>query len=109
MSKAEDLLELQIKAAKLPQAHREFRFHPVRKWRFDFAWPAYMIAVEIEGAVWSGGRHTRGKGFTEDCHKYNQATHLGWRIYRFTTEMVNSGEALQTIEADFENNVQAHK
>lgn len=45
-----------------------------------------MVAVELEGGVWSGGRHTRGRGFIEDCDKYNAATGLGWAIFRFTSE-----------------------
>jgi hypothetical protein len=48
--------------------------------------------------VWSGGRHTRGKGFIEDCNKYNEAVMLGWRVIRVTTEMVKSGEAMAYIE-----------
>ena len=64
---------------------REYKFHPERKWRFDFAWPEKMIAIECEGGIWSGGRHTRGIGFINDCEKYNEATILGWRILRVTT------------------------
>jgi very-short-patch-repair endonuclease len=98
MSAAEDMLEFHIRAAKLPEPVREFKFHPARRWRFDFCWPARMLAVEIEGGVWSGGRHTRGKGFTDDCTKYNQAVLLGWRVLRFPVADVESGEALRMIE-----------
>lgn len=62
---------------------REHKFHPIRKWRFDFAIPEFFIAVECEGAVWSGGRHTRGSGYSKDCEKYNNATLLGWRVLRY--------------------------
>ena len=55
-----------------------------RRWRFDFAWPDRMLAVEIDGGAFSGGRHTRGAGFSEDCRKLNAATLLGWRVLRFT-------------------------
>lgn len=99
MSAAEDLLQFHLKAAKLPEPVREFKFHPTRRWRFDFAYPAHMLGIEVEGGVFSGGRHTRGKGFTEDCAKYNQAAYLGWRVYRFTPDMVKSGEAVSMIEA----------
>lgn len=54
-----------------------------RRWRFDFAWPDRMLAVEIDGGAFSGGRHTRGAGFSEDCRKLNAATLLGWRVLRF--------------------------
>lgn len=102
MSTAEETLALHIRAAKLPEPIREFKFHPTRKWRFDFAFPAHMLAVEVEGGVWNGGRHTRGRGFTEDCAKLNQATLLGWRVLRFTPDAVSSGEALEIIEIALE-------
>ena len=70
------------KAARLPEPVMEHKFHPKRRWRFDFAWPDHMVALEVEGGIWSGGRHTRGVGFIKDMEKYNQATLLGWRVLR---------------------------
>jgi len=67
----------------------EHRFHPTRRWRFDFAWPSKKIAVEIEGGTWTGGRHTRGAGFQKDCEKYNAAAVLGWTVLRFTAGDLN--------------------
>lgn len=99
MSEAEELLALQIRAVKLWEPIREYKFDSIRKWRFDFAWPNLRLAVEIEGGIWTGGRHTRGQGFLDDCEKYNQAALVGWMVLRFPTEQINSGEALQFIEA----------
>lgn len=76
---------------------REYVFAPPRKWRFDFAFPDCNIAVEIEGAIWHAGRHTRGTGFESDCHKYAEAAVLGWRVMRFSTEMVARGEAIAYV------------
>lgn len=76
----------------------EFKFHPVRKWRADFAFPAHMILVEIEGGVWIQGRHQTGKGFSADCEKYSHAALLGYRVFRFTPDMVKSGEAVQMVK-----------
>ncbi|MGN6555625.1 MAG: hypothetical protein ACTHLW_18105 [Verrucomicrobiota bacterium] len=70
----------------------EHRFHPTRRWKFDYAHPPTKVAVEIEGGIWSGGRHTRGDGFQEDCDKYNTATLMGWRVFRLTSKMVNAAE-----------------
>jgi very-short-patch-repair endonuclease len=77
------------------QVLREYRFHPTRKWRFDFWIPAHQLGVEIEGGTWMAGRHNRGSGYAKDLEKYNAATLLGYRVLRFTTQMVTSGEAIE--------------
>lgn len=61
----------------------EYRFHPSRMWRADFAIPSAKILIEIDGGVWSGGRHTRGSGFVGDMEKLNAAAVLGYRVLRF--------------------------
>jgi very-short-patch-repair endonuclease len=63
----------------------EYRFHDKRRWRFDYAFVPEGVAVEIEGGVYSGGGHTRGKHYQSDCEKYNTATLMGWRVLRYTT------------------------
>jgi very-short-patch-repair endonuclease len=83
----------------VPRPAREYRFHPERKWRIDFAWPACKIAVECEGGIWAGGRHTRGAGFEADCYKYNELAASGWRVFRFTKRMIDSGEAIKMVLA----------
>lgn len=65
---------------------KEFKFHPKRRWRFDYAIPEHKIAVEVEGGVWTGGRHTRPQGFLGDIEKYNTATLMGWRVFRTTPD-----------------------
>jgi very-short-patch-repair endonuclease len=72
-----------------PVLAEEHRFHPERKWRFDFAHLASRTAVEIEGGVWTGGRHTRGSGFVEDCEKYNAATMEGWAVFRIPAPLIS--------------------
>jgi len=93
----EETLALHLRAAGIHHV-REHKFHPARKWRFDFALPESRIAVEVEGGVWSKGRHTRGSGFMADCDKYNTAAAMGWYVFRFPTEQVKSGTAIQVIE-----------
>ena len=66
----------------LPAPVAELQFEPLRGWAFDWAWPEAKIALEVEGGVWSGGRHTTGKGFVGDMAKYNRAACLGWRVLR---------------------------
>lgn len=86
--------------AQFPDPVAEHQFHPVRKWRFDLAYPDRRIAIECEGAVWTQGRHTRGSGFTSDTEKYNAAVILGWRVLRYTMKtLVNLPEDLRAIWA----------
>lgn len=85
-----------------PEPTKEHRFAPPRRWRFDRSWPAALVAVELEGGVWSGGRHTRGKGYIDDCIKYNAAQLEGWLVLRFTADMLGNdpeGCVTQVIEA----------
>ena len=98
LSAPEEMLALHIRALRLPEPEREYRFHPEREWRFDFAWPDRRIAAEVEGGGWVYGRHHRPKGYEQDCEKYNAATLLGWRVLRFTPEMVRDGRAIRAIE-----------
>ena len=101
MGTFEEILANEIEQAGLPCPVAEHRFHPERRWRFDLAWPDLLLAVEIEGGTWLpwGGRHNRAAGFAADCEKYNAAALLGWRVLRFTTEMVSNGAALAVIGA----------
>jgi len=104
-SQVEEQFAWQIRCLNLPEPVREHRFHPIRHWRFDFAWPDHgKIAAEIEGGTWSGGRHTRGDGFEKDCEKYAEALLLGWRVFRFTSSQVTSGYAASAIEQVFSLN-----
>ena len=54
----------------------------LQDWRMDYAWPDQMVALEVEGGVYTGGRHTRGSGFVGDMAKYNAAGAMGWIVLR---------------------------
>lgn len=82
----------------LPPPTAELRFEPLRRWRFDYAWPDSKIALEIEGGVWSGGRHTTGKGFVGDMAKYNRAACLGWRVLRVQPKELLTLQTLQMVK-----------
>lgn len=98
-----DVLAAQCRAVGLPEPARELRFHPTRRWRLDLAWPEQHLACEVDGGVWTGGRHTSGLGYTADCEKHNEAVLLGWRMLRVTAGMVRDGSALRLIERALEN------
>jgi very-short-patch-repair endonuclease len=73
-----------------PLLEREYKFLDDRRFRFDFAFLPKRIAIELEGAVWTGGRHTRGSGFVKDAEKYGLAALEGWLIFRLPPNMINS-------------------
>lgn len=96
-SEGETVLATHLKACKI-SFEQEYKFHPTRKWRADFFITGTKILVEVEGGIWSGGRHTRGKGYLGDMEKYNEAAMMGYTVLRFSTEQVKSGLALKKIE-----------
>ena len=83
--------------ARIAEPVPEFRFHPSRKWRFDYAFPLHMLAVEIEGGLWTNGRHSRGQGAIADLEKYSEAAILGWRILYATPQELDNGIALDRV------------
>lgn len=93
--------ELHCKAFGLPPMVAEHQFHPIRKWRFDYAFLDHLVAVEIEGGAWKNGRHTRGSGFEKDREKYNEAAKSGWRIFRFSPDEAKNGKAASFMQAVF--------
>lgn len=116
MSYLEKMLETQIRALKMPEPIREYRFGAVaaggtgkdlrhrlsvsgmKDWRFDFCWPDIRFAVEVEGGGWVNGGHNRGKGFAKDLEKYHAAMKLGYTVYRCDGNLIKSGKAIQLIE-----------
>lgn len=72
-----------------PELAWRYWFDAGRRTEFDFAHPATLTAIEVEGGVWSFGRHVRGAGYEADCAKYNRAAELGWAVFRFTPGMLD--------------------
>lgn len=85
MSHLEDTFEAWLQTNNI-EYKREYKFVPKRRFRADFYIPAINCLVEIEGGVWTRGRHNRPKGFINDCEKYNLATVHGYKVLRFTSE-----------------------
>jgi very-short-patch-repair endonuclease len=95
-------------AAQLDRAgvayQQEYRFAPPRRFRADFAIfrdgnDKPVLLVEVEGGVWTRGRHVRGSGYTADMEKYNLAAMTGYTVLRFTPRDVKDGTALAAIQA----------
>ena len=118
MSKAEDLLELHLKADKTPGFGyvREFEAIPGRKFRYDFycaigkrgaitsarsvEWDIKKVLVEVQGGVWLKGKsgHSSGTGITRDCEKLSLAAVHGYRCIVVTPAQIKSGQAINWIK-----------
>lgn len=77
---------------------KEYRFNPRRKWRFDYAIPQHRVALEVEGGVFTQGRHVRPQGFLGDIDKYNTATLMGWKLLRTTPSDLLTTKTLEMLK-----------
>lgn len=92
------ILLAEIKQEGIPAPVLEHRFHGIRKWRFDAAWPAQKVGLEVHGAVYANGHHTRGKGFEDDREKMNEAQLLGWTVLEYSTGQVRDGTPILDLK-----------
>ncbi|NBW99179.1 hypothetical protein EBR03_06365 [bacterium] len=81
--------EIVWRALNGPRLLPEYKFHPTRRWRIDW-WHESGVAIEIEGAIWAKGRHTRGSGFLGDMEKYNALSERGVLLFRVPAHQINS-------------------
>lgn len=78
----------------LPAPETEYLFHPVRRWRFDFAWPDALVYLEVEGGIYTEGAHGSISGALRDIEKYNAAAALGWTGIRALPEWLPGDRGL---------------
>ncbi len=109
------ILVAAVEQAGWPAPVLEHEFHPVRKWRFDLAWPDPRVALERHGGTFVTVRCTCGKPYTRfvsrhhdknglemDAEKTNAAAALGWSVIVATPRMLDDGRALAAILATLE-------
>ena len=85
---------LHLRRLGIPEPVREMQFHPSRRWRFDFAWPTWKLAVEVDGGTYARGRasgHTSITGMARDREKDAEAAILGWTTLRIDAVHVKDG------------------
>jgi very-short-patch-repair endonuclease len=107
VSKLEQRFVLLWRSMNGPELEREFRFHPTRKWRADFAHLPSRTLIEIEGGIWVRGRHTTPRGFTADAEKYFEAAMGGWRVVRLVDSQLtlpNLGRLVAAIQSEWRTN-----
>lgn len=99
-SKYETALALRFAVSGLLQPVLGYPFAQAlgRRWKFDLAWPSYLLALEIEGGIYAAGRHVRGADFERDAIKYNTALLLGWRVLRFGPKAVETDAPITAVK-----------
>ena len=95
---------LQLQRPGIPVPVREFVFHPSRKWRSDFAWPAARLLVEVDGGTYGAGRasgHTSVSGMARDREKDAAAAILRYHVIRVDARAVRSGRGVEWVAEFF--------
>ena len=77
-------------ALGLPEPVAEFRFHPTRRWRFDWALVEQKVALEVQGGLFVQGRHARGAALLKEFEKLNTAAVMGWVVVFVTPQSLFS-------------------
>ena len=96
MNPAEDLLAIHLDELGLAY-ERQFRYVPGRRFRADFALPAYRLLIEVAGGVYTRKAHGSVTGVLADIDRLNRGTILGWRMLRVTPQMVEDGTAKEMV------------
>ena len=81
-----------------PELTKEYRFHPHRKWRADYALIDAKVLIELEGGLYGNGRHNRAGGYLADIEKYNAASMLGFVVLRLGTGQVDHQHVTEIID-----------
>jgi len=99
-----------FKEMGIPKPEFEYRFNPDRKWAFDLAWPniledgvlsvkeARLLAVEVQGGLFSSGRHNRGAAMLKEYEKTNCAAEMGWHILHFQPSELCMNSTAESIK-----------
>lgn len=102
LSRKEELelkVSRQLSMANIPPWETQLRFKPPRLWRFDFAWPEHMVALEVNGGTFMSGKnkHTNGARLHGEYEKLNAAQTLGWVVLQCDAKHVSKGEVVTFV------------
>ena len=103
---AEDTLAMQLSVCGFAEGVvRQFEYAPPRRlkadflvWRSRFIGRAHEVLVEVQGGIYSRQGHGSVTGVLADIDRLNAATVNGYRMLRFTPQMIDSGEAMTVIQ-----------
>jgi hypothetical protein len=91
-------IALLSRANGLPVPVFEHVFYKGRRWRFDAAYVPERIAIEVEGGIFTNGRHIRSSGFLGDMSKYNAAALEGWAVLRYSPAQISDGAWVEDVK-----------
>ena len=93
---AKRLLAFQLRSHRQMDFVLEHRFEAERggrSHRFDLAFVAERLAIEVDGGIWIGGAHGSPRDIERNMRKGNSAVSRGWFVLHFTPRQVTSGDA----------------
>lgn len=85
----------------LPEPVPEYPFAHPRKWRFDWLFEGWL-ALEVQGGLFSAGRHVRGAALLREYEKLNAAQLAGFVVLFTTPDGVKNGKALALVKKALE-------
>lgn len=95
----EDIVRQYYQQCGLPMPVFEYRIIPDRKFRWDIAWPASRVALEVQGGIWlpvSG--HKSGVHLKRDYEKNNLALLAGWKVLYIEPKQVCMLETVTMVK-----------
>jgi hypothetical protein len=102
----EALFAAAAKAHGLPVPIFEFKFSTKRKWRFDVLFQSRAgspdVAIEIQGGLFTKGRHNQGAALIKEYEKINEAQLAGYVVLLVTPQQVDSGEVFDLVKRALE-------
>ncbi len=94
----------------LPEPKAEYRFHPLRRWKFDWCWPELFLALEQEGGIYGRGKkcpacgrrpvgaHSSIANMKRDIEKYREAAILGYLVIRCLPDEIADGSIFPVLK-----------
>lgn len=75
----------------------EFHFALPRKWRADYCFAGWLL-LEVQGGIWTQGRHVRGAALLDEYEKLNAAVCLGYGVLFCTPQQIKDGSIFPVIK-----------
>ena len=88
-----------LKSHGIPEPTTEYRFAPPRRWRMDYAWPDAKLALEVQGGIWTRGRHSRPAALLKEWEKLNTGATMGYRFLFCQPADLLKPETINAIKA----------